>query len=91
MNAFPVESVALFNAAMAGDTARADAIYRWFLPLLRLDTVPKFVQLIKLVQAETGTGTATVRAPRLEVAGAERAAALAVLRTALRERKRLPL
>ncbi len=91
VNAFPVESVALFNAAMAGDTARADAIYRWFLPLLRLDTVPKFVQLIKLVQAETGTGTATVRAPRLEVAGAERAAALAVLRTALRERKRLPL
>ena len=91
VNAFPVESVALFNAAMAGDTARADAIYRWFLPLLRLDPVPKFVQLIKLVQAETGTGTATVRAPRLEVAGAERAAALAVLRTALRERKRLPL
>lgn len=91
VNAFPVESVALFNAAIAGDTARADAIYRWFLPLLRLDTVPKFVQLIKLVQAETGTGTATVRAPRLEVTGAERTAALAVLRTALRERKRLPL
>ena len=90
VNAFPEESVALFNAAIAGDTARADAIYRWFLPLLRLDTVPKFVQLIKLVQAETGTGTATVRAPRLELVGAERAAALAVLRTALRERPRLP-
>ena len=90
VNAFPVESVALIAAAVAGDTARADAIYRWFLPLLRLDTVPKFVQLIKLVQAETGTGAATVRPPRLEVTGAERAAALTVLRTALRTRAKLP-
>lgn len=89
VNAFPVESVALFDAAVAGDQARADALYRWFLPLLRLDTVPKFVQLIKLVQAETGTGSATVRAPRLEVAGAERAAALKVLRNALRTRPKL--
>jgi 4-hydroxy-tetrahydrodipicolinate synthase len=89
VNAFPEESVALFNAAVAGDTARADAIYRWFLPLLRLDTVPKFVQLIKLVQAETGAGSATVRPPRLEVTGAERAAALAVLRAALRSRPKL--
>ncbi len=86
VNAFPVESVALFDAAVAGENARADALYRWFLPLLRLDTVPKFVQLIKLVQAETRTGAATVRAPRLEVTGAERAAALKVLRTALRTR-----
>ncbi|MSU51204.1 MAG: dihydrodipicolinate synthase family protein [Opitutus sp.] len=89
VNAFPLETVALFNAAVAGDTARADAIYRWFLPLLRLDTVPKFVQLIKLVQAETGTGAVTVRPPRLEVTGDERAAALAVLRTALRSRPKL--
>ncbi|MBM3854739.1 MAG: dihydrodipicolinate synthase family protein, partial [Verrucomicrobia bacterium] len=86
VNAFPAESVALFEAAARGDTARADALYQWFLPLLRLDTVPKFVQLIKLVQAETGTGSVTVRPPRLELVGAERQAALAILRTALRTR-----
>lgn len=89
VNAFPVESVALFDAAVRGDTARADALYQWFLPLLRLDTVPKFVQLIKWVQAATGTGGATVRAPRLELAGAELAEAKRVLRAALRARPRL--
>ncbi len=89
VNAFPAETVALFHAATRGETARADSLYQWFLPLLRLDTVPKFVQLIKLVQAETGTGSATVRPPRLEITGAERKAALAVLRTALRTRPRL--
>ena len=46
-------------------------MYRWFLPLLRMDTVPKFVQLIHQVQQETGTGNARVRPPRLPVTGAE--------------------
>jgi 1-pyrroline-4-hydroxy-2-carboxylate deaminase len=50
---------------------KALAIYRWFLPLLRMDTVPKFVQLIKLVQQEVGRGSARVRAPRLELEGLE--------------------
>jgi 4-hydroxy-tetrahydrodipicolinate synthase len=86
VNAFPVESVALFEAAKRGDHARADAIYRWFLPLLRLDTAPKFVQYIKWVQAEVGRGTATVRAPRLPLAGDELAAAKQILRRALASR-----
>jgi 4-hydroxy-tetrahydrodipicolinate synthase len=46
-------------------------LYRWFLPLLRMDTVPKFIQLIKQVQQEAGVGYARVRAPRLEVVGKE--------------------
>ncbi|HEX4309974.1 MAG TPA: dihydrodipicolinate synthase family protein [Acidobacteriaceae bacterium] len=71
VNAFPAESVALFAAATAGRWEEAFAIYRWFLPLLRMDTVPKFIQLIKQVQQETGTGNARVRPPRLEVTGAE--------------------
>ena len=83
VNAFPAESVALFNLARAGKQAEAFALYRWFLPLLRMDTVPKFVQLIKWVQGETGSGTATVRAPRLELAGDDLADAQAVLQTAL--------
>lgn len=71
VNAFPAESVALFDATRAGKWDEAFALYRWFLPLLRMDTVPKFVQLIKQVQQETGTGHARVRPPRLEVVGAE--------------------
>lgn len=69
VNAYPAESIALFEAARAGDAARADALYAWFLPLLRLDAAPKFVQLIKWVQARAGRGTETVRAPRLALAG----------------------
>jgi 4-hydroxy-tetrahydrodipicolinate synthase len=65
VNAFPEESVALFEAAARGDKVRARDIYNWFLPLLRLDTVPKFVQFIKWVQAEVGRGTYIVRGPRL--------------------------
>ena len=71
VNAFPRESVELFNAALVGDKARAERLYRWFLPLLRLDTVPKFVQYIKWLQAQEGRGTTTVRSPRLALAGDE--------------------
>jgi dihydrodipicolinate synthase/N-acetylneuraminate lyase len=80
VNALPKESVALFNGA---------DIYPWFLPLLRLDTVPKFVQLIKLVQAEVGMGSERVRPPRLALEGEERAEALKLIRGALKSRPRL--
>jgi 1-pyrroline-4-hydroxy-2-carboxylate deaminase len=70
-NALPRESVELFNLAMSGEREKAFELYRWFLPLLRLDTVVKFVQLIKLVQAEVGMGNARVRPPRLELVDAE--------------------
>ncbi|HVT72745.1 MAG TPA: dihydrodipicolinate synthase family protein [Lacunisphaera sp.] len=79
VNAFPVETVALFDYASRGDKARAAALYAWFLPLLRLDTVPKFVQHIKWVQAELGRGAAFVRPPRRPLAGAELAMTKAVL------------
>ena len=68
-NALPRESVELFNLARNCEHEKAFAIYRWFLPLLRMDTVPEFVQLIKLVQAEVGMGNARVRPPRLELTG----------------------
>jgi len=83
VNAFPAESVELFNLARAGRLEEAFALYRWFLPLLRMDTVPKFVQLIKWVQGGTGTGSALVRPPRLEITGTELSQAQAVLKTAL--------
>jgi dihydrodipicolinate synthase/N-acetylneuraminate lyase len=70
-NALPRESVDLFTFASGKEHDKAFELYRWFLPLLRMDTVPKFVQLIKFVQAEVGMGNARVRPPRLELAGDE--------------------
>jgi len=89
VNAFPHESVALFHAAREGRTDDAFALNRWFLPLLRLDTVPKFVQLIKLVQEKMGWGSARVRPPRLELVGAELAETLDLLEDALAHRPHL--
>lgn len=89
VNAFPRESVALYHYAMRGEIKKAEALYRWFLPLLRMDTVPKFVQLIKLVQQEVGLGHERVRAPRLVLTGAERKAALQTLQQALRRRPKV--
>jgi len=89
VNAFPNESVALFNYASRGQTKKVDELYKWFLPLLRMDTVIKFVQLIKLVQQETKTGNERVRPPRLTVAGAERKVALDTLKHALKTRPKV--
>ena len=83
VNALPKESVDLFNYAMSGEREKATSLYNWFLPLLRMDTVPKFVQLIKLVQQEVGMGSARVRPPRLELGGAELEEALRTIRHAL--------
>ncbi|MFZ0211951.1 MAG: dihydrodipicolinate synthase family protein [Candidatus Acidiferrales bacterium] len=88
VNAFPQESVDLFNAASAGDFDEAFSIYKWFLPMLRMDTVPKFVQLIKLAQEEAGMGNARVRPPRLELAGGELAEAKAIIHRAIETRPR---
>jgi len=70
-NALPRESVDLFNYGINGESDKAFELYRWFLPLLRMDTFPSFVQLIKLVQAEMGIGNSRVRPPRLELVGQE--------------------
>jgi 4-hydroxy-tetrahydrodipicolinate synthase len=88
-NALPRESMALWNHALRGETRKADALYRWFLPLLRMDTTVKFVQLIKLVQQEVKMGHERVRAPRLTLEGAERTAALATIRAVLAKRPRV--
>ena len=94
VNAFPHESVELFDRAVAvregrGDRAALEALYDWFLPLLRLDTMPKLVQLIKLAQEMVGMGSARVRAPRLELVGSELEDARRVIRQALADRPQL--
>ncbi len=86
VSAFPKESVDLFNYATQGKTDEARVLYEWFLPLLRLDTVPKFVQLIKLVQEKVGWGSSRVRPPRLELVGDELAATLKIINHALATR-----
>jgi 1-pyrroline-4-hydroxy-2-carboxylate deaminase len=85
-NALPRESVDLFQCGIQGESGKAFEIYRWFLPLLRMDTVPKFVQLIKLVQAEVGMGNTRVRPPRLEMVRGELEQAKSIIREALRTR-----
>ena len=89
VNAYPAESVELFNLARAGRREEAFELYRWFLPLLRMDTVPKFVQLIKWVQEQAGVGSARVRSPRMELAGAELADARAIFKTATATRPKV--
>ncbi len=86
VNALPAESVKLFALASQGHIADALALYHWFLPLLRLDTVPKFVQLIKLVQQFVGKGHEQVRPPRLLLEGDERRQAVALIEQALSSR-----
>jgi 4-hydroxy-tetrahydrodipicolinate synthase len=84
--AFPNETVALYNLVRAGKLQRALKLYRWFMPLLELDTHPKLVQYIKLAAQETGLGTEYVRSPRLPLSGPERERILAVIRKALENR-----
>jgi 1-pyrroline-4-hydroxy-2-carboxylate deaminase len=85
-NALPRESVDLFGFSLQREDRKAFELYQWFLPLLRMDTVPKFVQLIKLVQAEVGMGNARVRPPRLELVGNELEQARKLTGTALETR-----
>lgn len=86
VNAFPHESVRLYELAREGGADAAMDVYAWLLPLLRMDTVPKFVQLIKLMQERVDMGSERVRAPRLVVEGAEREAALRVIDRAIATR-----
>ena len=71
-NVFPRESVTLFRLAREGRIEEAREIYRWFMPLLRLDTIPTLVQCIKLAEQIVGRGNENVRMPRMTLIGVER-------------------
>jgi 1-pyrroline-4-hydroxy-2-carboxylate deaminase len=90
-NALPCESVDLFNFGINGESEKAFELYRWFLPLLRMDTTQNFVQLIKLVQAEMGIGNARVRPPRLELVGQELEQTKEIIHDALQARLQAPV
>jgi 1-pyrroline-4-hydroxy-2-carboxylate deaminase len=86
VNAFPAENRLLWDLAVAGRYDEAVELYRWFTPLLHLDTHPKLVQYIKLAVAECGYGTETVRPPRLPLVEPERSQILSIIRRAIDSR-----
>ncbi len=81
-NAFPKESLQLYEALQRGDLAKARAIYRWFMPLLHLDAEHDLVQTIKLAEQIMGRGSERVRSPRLALASERRAAVTAMVNKA---------
>lgn len=86
VNAFPAENRLLWDLAQSGRLDKALEVYRWYTPLLHLDTHPKLVQYIKLAMAECGLGSETVRPPRLPLEGAERASIQRLVRDAIATR-----
>jgi 4-hydroxy-tetrahydrodipicolinate synthase len=86
VNAFPRENRLLWDLVQKGRWSEARDVYRWYMPLLHLDTHPKLVQYIKLAMAECGLGSETVRAPRLPIVGDEREQIVSIVRQALANR-----
>ena len=89
VNAFPEESVRLFDFARAGRVEEALALYRWFMPLLHLDVDVKLVQYIKLANQMTGMGSEFVRRPRLTLNRKERTRVEGIINQALESRPNL--
>lgn len=88
--AFPFENQLLWDLTRKGKWDEARALYRWYTPLLHLDVSTKLVQNIKLAMQEEGLGNEWVRAPRLQLAGAERARVLGIIREGIATRPKLP-
>lgn len=90
VNAFPRENQLLWEMATTGRHEEALRIYRWYMPLLHLDTHVKLVQYIKLAAVEEGLGSETVRPPRLPIIGREREKVLEIIHHAIKTRPQLP-
>ena len=86
VNAFPNENRLLWDLATSGSFEQAREVYRWYTPLLHLDTRVKLVQCIKLAVSECGLGSETVRPPRLPLVGSEREEVLAIIRDGIATR-----
>ena len=89
VNAFPAENRLLWDLAASGRWAEALKVYRWYTPLLHLDTHVKLVQYIKLAVQECGLGSERVRPPRLPLVGEEREQILAIIRRGIATRPRI--
>lgn len=87
--AFPRENQHLWELTRRGEWAKALELYRWFTPLLHLDTHTKFVQYIKLAVQECGLGNEWVRPPRLTLVGEERKQILRLIHEGIASRPKL--
>lgn len=90
VDAFPRETVVIYELVKQNRIEEATKIYRWFMPLLELDIHPKLVQNIKLAEVATGIGTENVRAPRLPLVGEERNQVQKIIDDALASRPEMP-
>lgn len=88
--AFPCENQYFWDLTRQGKWEEARRLYRWFTPLLHLDTNVKFVQYIKLAVQEAGLGSEWVRAPRLTLSGKERQEVLKVIHQGIDTRLKIP-
>jgi 1-pyrroline-4-hydroxy-2-carboxylate deaminase len=88
--AFPAQNQWLWELMQAGEWDKAREIYRWFTPLLHLDTHVKFVQYIKLCVQECGLGAEWTRAPRLPLTGSERKRVLKVIHEGIENAPKVP-
>lgn len=91
VNAFPAENRLLWDLAASGQWDKALQVYRWYTPLLHLDTHPKLVQYIKLAVQECGYGSELTRPPRLTLTGDERERILQIIRTGIATRPKMPV
>ena len=90
VDAFPRETVVIYELVKQNRISEATEIYRWFMPLLELDIHPKLVQNIKLAEVATGIGTEHVRPPRLPLIGEERTYVQGIIDKALANRPEMP-
>ena len=86
VDAFPRETVVIYELIKQNRIDEAREIYRWFMPLLELDIHPKLVQNIKLAEVATGIGTENVRPPRLPLIAEERQHVQKIINDALEAR-----
>src|ERR1051325_5918243 len=89
--AFPRENQYFWELTRRGEWEKARDIYRWFTPLLHLDTHTRFVQYIKLAVQECGLGKEWVRAPRLPLNGEERKRILKIIHDGIAKRPKIPM
>ena len=90
VDAFPEETVVIYELVKQNRINEARKIYRWFMPLLELDIHPKLVQNIKLAEVATGLGSEFVRPPRLPLSGMERKRVQNIIDEALASRPEMP-
>lgn len=89
VNAFPAENRLLWDLAIAGKYEEALEVYRWYTPLLHLDTHVKLVQYIKLAVHACGYGSEVVRMPRLSLQAEERARILGLIKKGIATRPKI--